>query len=332
MLFLIQSDGSQLDLNCDNYSITHCYNGEEDKLNFTLPRGHSLCAKLKEQARIRETTEERIFSLSSVSRGGDTMSYSAELDLSGLQEKLLLNWASTSADMLGAIRQVLPSGWTAASEVPSTPVLQVEDFNGTPLEFIQKCVEVWDYPCQFAPGRVTIKNPAAAAKDVVPFTCELNLSAQPQYRGRADSIAGTYYTALRLVGDNCTTTATMTDYDSRLIWHYEEDKSISSQTALDQRAAALLKAAAFPVQSFSCSVVDLAKLNPEKYAALSFALYDTVRNIDPDTGTATSVQIVQYTTYPNYPEKNTVRLNSAPFTLKTKRSSTSGLVKEIKEG
>lgn len=332
MLFLIQSDGSQLDLNCDNYSITHCYNGEEDKLNFTLPRGHSLCAKLKEQARIRETTEERIFSLSSVSRGGDTMSYSAELDLSGLQEKLLLNWASTSADMLGAIRQVLPSGWTAASEVPSTPVLQVEDFNGTPLEFIQKCVEVWDYPCQFAPGRVTIKNPAAAAKDVVPFTCELNLSAQPQYRGRADSIAGTYYTALRLVGDNCTTTATLTDYDSRLIWHYEEDKSISSQTALDQRAAALLKAAAFPVQSFSCSVVDLAKLNPEKYAALSFALYDTVRNIDPDTGTSTSVQIVQYTTYPNYPEKNTVRLNSAPFTLKTKRSSSSGLVKEIKEG
>mgnify|MGYP002515484336 FL=1 len=328
MLFLIQSDGSQLDLNCDNYSITHCYNGEEDKLNFTLPRGHSLCAKLKEQARIRETTEERIFSLSSVSRGGDTMSYSAELDLSGLQEKLLLNWASTSADMLGAIRQVLPSGWTAASEVPSTPVLQVEDFNGTPLEFIQKCVEVWDYPCQFAPGRVTIKNPAAAAKDVVPFTCELNLSAQPQYRGRADSIAGTYYTALRLVGDNCTTTATLTDYDSRLIWHYEEDKSISSQTALDQRAAALLKAAAFPVQSFSCSVVDLAKLNPEKYAALSFALYDTVRNIDPDTGTSTSVQIVQYTTYPNYPEKNTVRLNSAPFTLKTKRSSSSGQIKE----
>lgn len=329
MLFLIQSDGSQLDLNCDNYSITHCYNGEEDKLNFTLPRGHSLCAKLKEQARIRETTEERIFSLSSISRGGgDTMSYGAELDLSGLQEKLLLNWASTSADMLGAIRQVLPSGWTAASEVPSTPVLQVEDFNGTPLEFIQKCVEVWDYPCQFAPGRVTIKNPAAAAKDVVPFTCELNLSAQPQYRGRADSIAGTYYTALRLVGDNCTTTATLTDYDSRLIWHYEEDKSISSQTALDQRAAALLKAAAFPVQSFSCNVVDLAKLNPEKYAAMSFALYDTVRNIDPDTGTSTSVQIVQYTTYPNYPEKNTVRLNSAPFTLKTKRSSSSGQIKE----
>ena len=122
MLFLIQSDGTQLDLGCDNYAITHCYNGEEDKLSFTLPRGHALCAKLKEQARIRETTEERIFSLSSVSLGGGTMSYSAELDLSGLQEKLLLSWASTASDMLGAIRQVLPSGWTAASEVPSTPV------------------------------------------------------------------------------------------------------------------------------------------------------------------------------------------------------------------
>ena len=329
MLFLIQSDGTQLDLGCDNYAITHCYNGEEDKLSFTLPRGHALCAKLKEQARIRETTEERIFSLSSVSRGGsDTMSYSAELDLSGLQEKLLLSWASTASDMLGAIRQVLPSGWTAASEVPSTPVLQVEDFNGTPLEFIQKCVEVWDYPCQFAPGKVTIKNPAAAAKDVVPFSCELNLQEQPKYRGRADSIAGTYYTALRLVGDNCTTTATLTDYDSRLIWHYEEDKSISSQTALDQRAAALLKAAAFPVQSFSCKVIDLARLQPEKYAALSFALYDTVRSIDPDTGISSSVQIVQYVTYPYYPENNTVRLNSAPFTLKGKRSSSSGQIKE----
>lgn len=329
MLFLIQSDGTQLDLGCDNYAITHCYNGEEDKLSFTLPRGHALCAKLKEQARIRETTEERIFSLSSVSLGGgDTMSYSAELDLSGLQEKLLLSWASTASDMLGAIRQVLPSGWTAASEVPSTPVLQVEDFNGTPLEFIQKCVEVWDYPCQFAPGKVTIKNPAAAAKDVVPFSCELNLQEKPQYRGRADSIAGTYYTALRLVGDNCTTTATLTDYDSRLIWHYEEDKSISSQTALDQRAAALLKAAAFPVQSFSCKVIDLARLQPEKYAALSFALYDTVRSIDPDTGISSSVQIVQYVTYPYYPENNTVRLNSAPFTLKVKRSSSSGQIKE----
>lgn len=329
MLFLIQSDGTQLDLGCDNYAITHCYNGEEDKLSFTLPRGHALCAKLKEQARIRETTEERIFSLSSVSLGGgDTMSYSAELDLSGLQEKLLLSWASTASDMLGAIRQVLPSGWTAASEVPSTPVLQVEDFNGTPLEFIQKCVEVWDYPCQFAPGKVTIKNPAAAAKDVVPFSCELNLQEQPQYRGRADSIAGTYYTALRLVGDNCTTTATLTDYDSRLIWHYEEDKSISSQTALDQRAAALLKAAAFPVQSFSCKVIDLARLDPEKYAALGFALYDTVRSIDPDTGISSSVQIVQYVTYPYYPENNTVRLNSAPFTLKVKRSSSSGQIKE----
>lgn len=160
------------------------------------------------------------------------------------------------------------------------------------------------------------------------FTDELNLTEQPYYKGKAET-GDSYYTALLLYGkSDISVEAQCHDYDSRVIWHSETDSSISDKSALKIKADAMVKSAAFPKRSYSCQVADLARLAPDKYAHLSFGLYDKVVLMDRDRHTNTTVQVAQYTVYPYHAEKNAVQLNSVAGTISSGSKSYSGDVIE----
>ena len=40
MLAIVKADGSHTPLDCDDYCIVHNWNGWEDEVKFSLPRGH----------------------------------------------------------------------------------------------------------------------------------------------------------------------------------------------------------------------------------------------------------------------------------------------------
>ena len=239
--------------------------------------------------------------------------------------------------MADTIRRAISglSDWSLTVPDKATKKLAIEKFTGSPLELVQKAVDVWkNYPVRFlVPGttsarQMIIVDPGARTPNGTYFTDELNLTEQPYYKGKAET-GDSYYTALLLYGKgDISVEAQCHNYDSRVIWHSETDSSISDKSALKIKADAMVKAAAFPKCSYSCQIADLARLAPDQYAYLSFGLYDKVVLMDRDRHTNTTMQVAQYTVYPYHAEKNAVQLNSVAGTISSGSKSYSGDVIE----
>lgn len=337
MLAILAADGRHLPLDCDDYCIVHNWDGWDDEVKFTLPRGHPQMRLLAERTRLIEKSEGQLYAISSINVGRSSTDYVAKLDLDSLCGTLLKNWNNyvstgwfskgpqTMADTIN--RGIDGTGWTLATPCPDTDKLAIENFTGTPLDLLQKAVDVWkNYPLRLntAAKQLSLAAPGTRTSQGVYFTDELNLTEQPYYKGKAET-GDSYYTALLLYGKNgISVEARCNDYDQRVIWHSETDSSISDKSALQIKANAMVKAAAFPKRSYSCQVVDLARLAPNKYAHLAFGLYDKVVLMDRDRHVNSTVQIVQYTIYPYHAEKNAVQLNSVAGTISSGSKSYSG--------
>ena len=67
---------------------------------------------------------------------------------------------------------------------------------------------------------------------------------------------------------------------------------------------------AVPERSYSCSVVDLAKTNPELYSFQDFSLFNVVTLIDTVKNMRVNHVVAEYRRYPHYPEENIVTLST----------------------
>lgn len=342
MLAILAKDGQQTPLDCDDYCIVHNWNGWEDTVKFSLPRGHTQLRLLAERTRLVEKTEGQLYAVTSINTGRNSTAFEAKLDLDSLCTGLLKNWnnyvkalffSKGPQSMADTVRRALAdakiSGWELTAPNTDTEKLAIDSFYGTALELVQKAVDVWKkYPVRFlvpetGTRQLRILDPGSRALCGAYFTDELNLLEQPCFKGKADP-GDSYYTALYLAGKGCSVEVENHDYDPRVIRHYESDSSISDKNALTIKANAMVKAAAAPRRSYSCKVADLARLRPQRYKHLAFGLYDKVVLMDRDRGTNSTVQIAQYTVFPYCPESNTVQLNSVAGTISATSKSYSG--------
>ena len=62
-------------------------------------------------------------------------------------------------------------------------------------------------------------------------------------------------------------------------------------------------------RSYECTVVDLAKTNPDMYSFQDFSLFSVIKLIDEIKNISINYQVVEYWEYPFYPEKNVVTLS-----------------------
>lgn len=69
MLAIVAADGHYIPLDCDDYCIVHNWNGWEDEVKFSLPRGHPQMRLLTERVRLVEKTEDQTYALSSINGG-----------------------------------------------------------------------------------------------------------------------------------------------------------------------------------------------------------------------------------------------------------------------
>ena len=63
MLAIVAADGHHIPLDCDDYCIVHNWNGWEDEVKFSLPRGHPQMRLLTERVRLVEKTEDQTYAL-----------------------------------------------------------------------------------------------------------------------------------------------------------------------------------------------------------------------------------------------------------------------------
>ncbi len=103
-------------------------------------------------------------------------------------------------------------------------------------------------------------------------------------------------------------------YSNKRLAYIWKDESYTDAQALKEDAGQKLDELSKVKESYSCSVVDLARQRKE-YEILSYELGDEVRLINRDTRTLTWQRIVKMVTYPQRPEKNTCELSSTVLTF-----------------
>ena len=99
-------------------------------------------------------------------------------------------------------------------------------------------------------------------------------------------------------------------YSDKVICAYWQDDRYEVKENLLEDAKEKLKTASIPERSYECTVVDLAKTNPEMYSFQDFSLFSVIRLIDEIKDISINYQVVEYWEYPFYPEKNVVTLSS----------------------
>lgn len=339
----IMQDGAMQALNTDDYYIQEEWNGADNLLHLSLPKGHPQMLALRERTQIYDSEDGQVYRISKYDRGKSALDLDAELDLDSLCAGALIGWDNRAdadgtqwmplGDTVAAILQ--GTGWTVDDQSGRVDVQQMEPFNGTPLEAITQALEVWggDLGAQYDNAKkiVHLLSPGQRPLTGAYLTEDLNLLEAPQVRGKAPR--GEYYNRLYLIGADGLLLPGDHYVEERaasepIVSHVEANEEIEDVDTLKAVAQGMVKAAAAIQRSYACKVADLYRLRPKEYAHLEIALYDKVILIDRDERTRSYQEIARFRRYPQHPEKNEVTLSAIPSTLSASTKKAASLAKD----
>lgn len=307
-----------LPLDKADWYIIHSWDGL-DSLTFDIPPKHDSYPRIAEEVRI--TDGQNRYIVKDIDECSTVSTVVCELDMDDWKETLYPTFRTTDKYLSEVLDQIKPAGWKIINAGVSSKRATVEASEGDPLEnvtpydLLGRISEVYEVVFQYnAINReLTVIDPTLFQASGEYLMENLNLKSI-KYTGNTQDFA----TRLYAQGKEGLTFADINDgkdyvedlsYSNRVISVGWKDERYTVKENLLKAAKEKLKKLAFPVRSYECSVLDLAKLHPE-YTFLSFALFRVVTLVDKRRKTRVDHQIVEYREYPDAPEKNVVTLSS----------------------
>ena len=314
-------NGESIVLDYDNYYIQEEWFGGDDTLVFSLPSDHPQIPDMLNQLSLTDKESGQAFLITQTDEGDIT----AQIDLDEFRQEMYLNWTNSSDTAAGTIRQVLPTGWTVQDTSGSTIRRTITMEGATALEILREIPDVYGLAIRFdrKAKRVLLKNPDDISPTGTYFSDELNLRKQPIRTAQSKNFA----TRLYAVGKDGLTFADINggkayvdnnEYSNRIVSAYWSDDRYTVKENLFADAKKKLAEMAKPSQSYQCDVVDLAKIDPERWSYLSVEMYQGVILMDRVRNSRLIHRVVRYQRYPHYPEKNLVTLSTLPGTISGK--------------
>lgn len=304
----------------DDYYIRQVDTGR-DELIFNISIWDELYPLIVEEASIQDR-DQMHYLVKAIDAGPDTAKVRCEIDLDEWRATLNPQYTNGSATCLATIQSVCPANWTVQDQSGVTFSRTIEGAY-TPLDVAEACKETYGITLRWDNNNrvVTIINPANYQPLGAFVTRDLNLK-ELNYKGNSSD----FITRLYAYGKDGLSFANINDgkpyvddntYSSRVICGYWTDNRYEIAENLLTDAKAKLASLAIPSRSYTCSVYDLAKTNPDMYGFEDFSLFAVVKLIDDSRGTAINHQVVEYWNYPYYPEKNDVVLSTSPARIQS---------------
>ena len=309
MLKLVSNGGAVI--NTDDFYIVQKASGI-DELIFNLSVHDENYPKIIEEAVIEY---EQPYLVKAIDAGVRTAKVKCQLNLDELKATLHPNYTNKSASLSETVSGVIPSGWIFIDNSFSQIKRTIEG-GYTPYDIIMECADVYKVVFRFDVKRKRITSynldnfePLGAFA-----SGDLNLK-EINYKGKST----TFYTRLYAYGKKGLSFKDINggkpyvdnfQYSDKVICAYWQDDRYEVKENLLEDAKEKLKTASIPERSYECTVVDLAKTNPEMYSFQDFSLFSVIRLIDEIKDISINYQVVEYWEYPFYPEKNVVTLSS----------------------
>ncbi len=303
-----------------DYHITHKLDGN-DTMSFRIDVSHEQYSLMREEAVVR--THENEYLIKKI----DDERIDCVLNFDFLKTEMHLNYSSETKTLLYVLEQCLPSGWTIEGG-DVTVIQRTIEFDGcTDYDIIQQCMKTYGvkFVWHILEKRLVVVKPELMNSTGEYITSELNLQ-DVEFQGQSTAFA----TILYAFGKKGMTMEEAIIDGSRYGLKYVENKGYLNKSInaywKDERytvpenlyAAATEKLAkmSWPVRSYTCKVVDLAKQD-DRYSFLTFSMHKKVTLIDTDRNIAVEHQIVEYDEWPDEESQNTVTLNCVQDTIYT---------------
>ena len=321
-MLTILNGTESLPLNYDDYYVQEIYGGK-DAIGFTLPLNHPDYSLLSEETPLVDAETGQRYLIKAIDEGQTTVNIKGELDLDELSENMLFNYSNGSDTVLNTISSVLPGGWTARDHAYFNQRRTIELEAATPLDVIDTCQDTYSVVFRFdnAAHTVHIYNPDSEEISGVFLTDELNLKSVI-FKGKSSGFATRLYARGK---DNLTFSSINAgkdyvedfSYSDKIISVYWKDERYTIAENLLDDAKKKLKAMAVPQQSYTCSVMDLARATEQHsgrddniYSFLEFNLYQNVVLLDRKRKRRIVHTVAGIKRYPKYPEKNEITLST----------------------
>lgn len=320
-------------LNFDDYYIIEDYSGK-GTLGFTLPLDHEAMREIVEETPIVDLETGQRYLVKAIDEGALTANIKAELDLDELCAGMQIDYSNNSNTAANTIKNVLLGGWTVEDHAHFTQYRTISLEAATPLDVINACYDTYGIVCRFDNQKriVSILDPESGQAKGAYLTDELNLLAI-NMKGKSSGFA----TRLYARGKDGMTFASVNGgkdyvedhtYSDKIISVFWKDERYTIPENMLEAARKRLASLAVPQQSYTCSILDLARAKEYQsgaeeniYSFLDFALYESVVLIDRRRKRRVTHRVVQIKRYPHYPEKNEITLSTtAPSIQNTVRS------------
>ena len=330
---LIVQGGQVIDR--DDYAIHHANNGL-DEVTFELSACDNTYSVLLEgKTVIEETTEHQRYRVRKINGTGPNSFISCRLDLADWEKDLLIDSSALAnagfahtlneVNMLARIMQAEGlSNWTMRSLVQTHKTRAMEMAGPTPLEAAVQLQKTFGCALRFDTGqkRVTILYPQEVQMSNSFVVESVNLRTRPEYKGRSTELV----TRLYPVGYNGLGIASVNSgvpylddhsYSNAVICKLWVDARYTDPNALKRDAKARLKALAQPVRSWTLDVVDLSRIDPDRWPDMALSIWTRLLLQDSARNITDAVQVVSDVVYPYYPERNKITVSTDIETLQS---------------
>lgn len=312
----------------ENWSVTSKISGTKT-LQFDIAPQSDIYRYIEEEGRIEYNGT--YYNIKSINERRTISTVIAEIDLDGLRENIFQSFKTETVSLSETLEKALEgTGWSVsgAELVSSKRSMDLSDV--TPLDIVNQCTNSTVYNVSFDVDNINqILNVSVpgTAKGNVYFTDQLNLK-ELNFKGSSSN----FITRLYAYGKDGLSFADINDgksyidnntYSNKVISMVWRDERYTVKENLLTDAKEKLASMAMPERSYTCTIVDLARLNKEEYADFHIRLNSIVTLIDKRRKTRLEHTVVEMKEYPNEPNKNTVVLSTAPETLSKKLTNTS---------
>ncbi len=319
-----------------NWFVTHSYGGS-NTMQFDISTHHPHYKKIVEEAVVEYDKTLYLIKQINERTASGTATVNCEIDLDGLKSKVYpeFNVDSDTFDHI-AYEILSGTGWTIVNPELVTNRRSMELKDVTPLDILNHCTNstMFDIVYDFdnINKTITIIKPTLEPTSDVYFTDELNLT-NVAYKASSTALV----TRLYAYGKDGLTIAEVNggkeyvdnfDYCNKIVCAVWRDDRYTKAQSLKDAAIEKLRVLSQPERSYTCKIVDLAKINPD-YSFLKIGLYKMVTLIDREHKTKTLNQIVEYKDYPNEFERNEATLSTVSAKITTKLTTLNRLVNEI---
>lgn len=316
----------------ENFHITHG-NGGLDTVNFDISPKHPLYSKIAEEIKVDYGDNDYL--IKSINRRRTLSTITCELDLDFLKAIFYKNYYSGSKTIVKILTSILP-GWGITNQSLATISRTIELEGVTNYDIFWECQNVYGLVYEINKKHKTVKliNPEDTLNYGAYFTDELNLT-QLEFKGSTTD----YVTRLYPYGKDDLTIASVNggleyvqnlSYTNKVISAYWKDDRYTVAQNLKDDAIKKLSELAYPVRSYNCTVLDLAKVSTE-YDFLTIRMYDRVTLIDRESQLRVEHKIVEYKEYPDEPDKNVITLSTVPKKIQTSIKSVSAQIEKANQ-